>query len=75
MHLPNKVVKHILEYLRGDIFYKKRCVHTVVKGKRKRTCKHRPIKDSAFCAVHEKIFQRAETHWEALLTINNFMIY
>ena len=74
MHLPNNVVKHILEYLRGDIFYRNRCVHTVLKGKRKRTCRNRPIKDSTFCAAHEKIFQRAETHWEALLTINSFMI-
>ena len=74
MHLPNNVVKHILEYLRGDLFYINRCVHTVVKGKRKRTCRKRPIKNSSFCAVHEEIFQRAETHWEALLTINNFMI-
>lgn len=74
VYLPNIVVKHILEYIRGDIFYRNRCVHTVLKGKRKRTCKHRPIKNSTFCSVHEKMFQRASSHWEALLAINRFMI-
>jgi hypothetical protein len=74
MSLPNDVIKHILEFLRGDVFYRKRCVHTVSKGKRRRTCKHRPLKDSTFCAVHEKIFQRADNHWEALLAINRFML-
>jgi stress-induced morphogen len=31
------------------------------------------MKDSTFCAAHEKIFQRAETHWEALVEMNKFM--
>jgi len=34
----------------------------------------RPIKHSTFCAAHEKIFQRANSHWEALITVNGFMI-
>ena len=49
MALPNVIVINILEFLRGDLFYRKRCVHTVKRGKRKRVCKHRPIKNSTFC--------------------------
>ena len=74
MALPNVIVINILEFLRGDLFYRKRCVHTVKRGKRKRVCKHRPIKNSTFCAAHEKKFKSFHNHWEALLELNNFMI-
>lgn len=74
MTLSNEIVINILEFLRGDILYRRRCVHTVKIGKRKRVCKNRPIKNSTFCATHEKKFKSFHNHWEALLHINDFMI-
>ena len=55
MELPNVVLLHILEYLRGDLTYRRRCVHATTRGK---ICLKRPIKNSILCTCHEQIFQQ-----------------
>jgi 5-hydroxyisourate hydrolase-like protein (transthyretin family) len=40
MHLPNKVVIHILEYLRGDLFYKKKVRAYRCKGEKETHVQH-----------------------------------
>lgn len=74
MLLPNTVVIHILEYLRGDILKRKRCVHTVRRGKKRRTCKNKPVKDSTFCCWHEKQFASCENFLQSLERVNEFML-
>lgn len=71
MALPNDVLIHILEYLRGDCTYRKRCLHTT---KRLRTCKNRPMPQSVLCYKHEKMFQKETNPFEALIQLNLFMI-
>ncbi len=71
MALPNDVLIHILEYLRGDCTYRKRCLHTT---KKRRTCKNRPMLYSVLCYKHEKIFQKEMNPLEALIQLNRFMI-
>ncbi len=80
MSLPDAILVHILQYVRGDILYRRRCVHSTTRGrickKRGRICKKRPMKGSILCVHHEKIFQEnwKMDRFESLLMLNDCLI-
>ena len=73
MNLPYVFLVHILQYVRGDILYRRRCVHSTTRG---RICKKRPMKGSILCVHHEKIFQECwkMDRFESLLLLNECLL-
>ena len=73
MSLSDVILVHILQYVRGDILYRRRCVHSTTRG---RICKKRPMKGSILCVHHEKIFQECwkMDRFESLLLLNECLL-